>query len=708
MRDLVSISSLSLKTCFRRAIVHPVRRFTMATFLVVGMFPAASAFAQSVVAPAKTPVAETSLSRLGTPEWIRKELDGSGVGLVVRSTDYLLVIDPNRHSIARYLLSDIGSGGAKARTCTFDSDFSPRRSASAQHRLVLVGEREERADRSTAERSIELSDDWVAAMPETPTLCPKPVQHQPSSDFAPATLRSPGLSGRVSILSPVDGRRLSINPFARGYILGERVIGILAGGRVAVLSKELDLWPKQGVPIQGAEGRVIVNTFVTIFSASGTPEQKIRIADFRLTGDVSPWAQAGATPAQAGRNLVGLGKRGFEYLIAATVSGRDGLYIVRSVDSDTSVRKEDGFQLELYPIPFAEHVAGLVASHRWDHVVLLYDGTAPEPAQDGEPAQASDLGLAPAPITAPMPDAISRLARKQREDAWRHLLLQRVTEFSAHVWTVPPTADSRPCSDRCVLKALRSPDGLSLVQRAEGVPLLTGELAVQQDGDGDLALWVGPRQLVGAHGPQVGVPYSFGGTDTAVGFEEGLARYAGQKDAFPPPIGHIREYLSVGKDKPDYPLGVDCSAFVAAIFYPQKPPVPGERHAVTDARQTSLIVPNEAGKVMGAPLNAFARPVEHPSQLKPGDMLVKHGHIVIFMGTEWIGRRPGDQTVLGYIVYEAGSRCGRVCRSVYEPDFFNGWWMFRPESLPVDHGPAMPNPYGEPAWVNGPPVRRAG
>jgi len=105
---------------------------------------------------------------------------------------------------------------------------------------------------------------------------------------------------------------------------------------------------------------------------------------------------------------------------------------------------------------------------------------------------------------------------------------------------------------------------------------------------------------------------------------------------------------------------------------------------------------------------AFATPVEHPSRLRPGDILVKKGHIVIFRGRSCSAsggrrsaRRASRIASIGYEVYEASSRCGRVCRSVYELDFFNGWWMFRPQGLYDGCGTiVLGNPNKAPRWIS--------
>ena len=48
---------------------------------------------------------------------------------------------------------------------------------------------------------------------------------------------------------------------------------------------------------------------------------------------------------------------------------------------------------------------------------------------------------------------------------------------------------------------------------------------------------------------------------------------------------------------------------------------------------------------------------------------------MIYAGTARIGGRPGRSR--GLRVLESSSRCGGVCESVYDPTFFDGWWILR-------------------------------
>jgi len=103
-------------------------------------------------------------------------------------------------------------------------------------------------------------------------------------------------------------------------------------------------------------------------------------------------------------------------------------------------------------------------------------------------------------------------------------------------------------------------------------------------------------------------------------------------------------------DTAQYPLGIDCSSFVGRILGVGKG---------TDEWAADVLDP------------ADMRLVKDLRYVRPGDVIIKKGHIVIF--NQMV--KEGDNRAIE--VFEATSRCGRVCRSVYDPDFFNGWRLIR-------------------------------
>lgn len=157
------------------------------------------------------------------------------------------------------------------------------------------------------------------------------------------------------------------------------------------------------------------------------------------------------------------------------------------------------------------------------------------------------------------------------------------------------------------------------------------------------------------------------------------------------PFGHIVEDLTVAGGFRDgsYPFGIDCSHLVDRLL--------------AAIGGTKEVVP-ESGTRISIPSGWYATPIEHAKDLKAGDIFIKDGHVVIFARTIDIGnagrlrRKEGSvQSAVGFVVYEAASRCGRVCKSVYGLDYFNGWWMLRARKMTAS---GTVNPNGEPKWAS--------
>ncbi|WP_260929581.1 hypothetical protein [Novosphingobium sp. 9] len=75
------------------------------------------------------------------------------------------------------------------------------------------------------------------------------------------------------------------------------------------------------------------------------------------------------------------------------------------------------------------------------------------------------------------------------------------------------------------------------------------------------------------------------------------------------------------------------------------------------------------------PDHACPSPVRTINDLRPGDILLRDGHVVIFNGFTTVARATNRSRTM--TVFEATSRCGAVCESTYDPTYFAGWWMLR-------------------------------
>lgn len=337
--------------------------------------------------------------------------------------------------------------------------------------------------------------------------------------------------------------------------------------------------------------------------------------------------------------IVGLIKRGFDY---ATVTGHS-LFVMGTICPDSfCIRRFDLSTLN----------AGAGPQNNWVATVDL--------TKIGKPSKREDAPLAPLEKLNAVREL--QLASAPGAKGWSDALVSAVSAYAFNSWSYPPERRRVPCGDdgpnQC---RVRLRDG-RLVSTAHQ---LSSDVFVPQEEDDPLdALWIGPRHLVDegkAEPPNAerGIPYSFGGSTRADDFLAAIETPNGR------PIGHIRESLG-GVDPDNYPVGIDCSRFVWRIFgelldtedWIDKPPPVSDARFVKDLRTA-----------------------------RPGDLIVKKGHIVIF------NRRVPSGANLGVEVFEATSRCGRVCRSVYDADFFNGWRIMRLRQMAPKGRTPINNPY---------------
>jgi hypothetical protein len=373
----------------------------------------------------------------------------------------------------------------------------------------------------------------------------------------------------------------------------------------------------------GQNGTIDIAIWVTLFR--DTHPSSIRLLDHSVTvrGEVT-----------------GLVKRAFDF---AAVAGHS-LYILGTTCGE-------GFCITRYDLS-----ALLVGSRVGNNPVGSIDltGGASEHAQDAPQREADHQ------------QRDDTIAASPAGEQWSRRLADAVGRYAFIAWSYPTAARSRPCRrsgipDECRLRM----HGPTLVDADDALP---EDGRVSQDGDSDNARWIGPRHLIDASAPprvgpaiadaETGIPYSYGGNISA-------AEFVAAVETTERPIGHIRELLE-GPDSDHYPIGIDCSRFVGRIFG---------------------IVEDTAGWIDSPPAASVARVVPDLRDARPGDIIVKRGHIVIFSRRVTYGANRAVE------VFEASSRCGRVCRSVYDPDFFNGWRIMRLREMAGDEVPAMANPY---------------
>ncbi|VVT07889.1 conserved hypothetical protein [Sphingomonas sp. EC-HK361] len=374
-------------------------------------------------------------------------------------------------------------------------------------------------------------------------------------------------------------------------------------------------------------GRVSAPHFVGVFDRDGSgPVSTVQI----VTATYGPLAPNSSLP-----NPSLLVKPGFEYLAATD----DTLWIVAA---DTAAIPA----FNLLACDLSELAPG-------EHATLsLVDPHASAVDRD------NPVHSAPPPVvvTIDEPPAGPR-------DAWFRSVRDRLRAQATHAWAYPEGAAARPCggADRCIVGA----DASGALGSGEAFSTPVGD---KIDGRGG-AEWMRPRDLIDARAGETfrGIPYSIGGFDLVETFDVRLAdTYRAGSPALPPPIGHIREGLEWPDAAANYPLGIDCSALVARIFgirvRSTAEMVAPRRLRLSDGRFV---------EVPHGPDHGCAEPVRHLREILPGDVLLREGHIVIYSEAMPV---PGGWAMR---VFEASSRTGRVGESVYDPSFFDGWWILR-------------------------------
>lgn len=201
---------------------------------------------------------------------------------------------------------------------------------------------------------------------------------------------------------------------------------------------------------------------------------------------------------------------------------------------------------------------------------------------------------------------------------------------------------------------------------SEETTKVPSEMAAEKiyiDGNGNDGWWMRPRQLVfqgNGVTNNVGVAYSYGGSDSVKDFKLKVKSSANTKT----PIGHIKDTLKLESDQ-KYPAGIDCSNFVNRVF--------------GSSGSTTQITSIEKGAPKG--LGEGWKLVDNLNSINPGDVIVRKGHIVIFDNWAVYGADPVNFASYGMRVIEATSRCGKVCFSIYDPSFFEGWFIYRKADL---------------------------
>lgn len=407
--------------------------------------------------------------------------------------------------------------------------------------------------------------------------------------------------------------------------------GALTGGRRLAWWCEID-------DRAGDGGRVSASHYVAVIDADGTPGAVVRIQ------------AAVHAPLVAGDDIAVsslLVKPGFEYVAATSHGGIDMLWVM-AADMDAASPRP--FVLRGYPLD------GLNAGDR--AVVRL---VAPgETAVDRNDSRSPDDPRGPwtAPVRATFATRADWFA-----DAARSLRAQ-----IAFRWCYPAGATARPCGG----------DDICVVGANDAGALGAGFVHPVRDKhapDGR-ARWMRPRHLIDvAEGTVLrGVPYAIGGFDLAERFAARLEATYGEGQDDPPPIGHIGEGLEWPQQVAQYPLGIDCSALVAEVFG-----IAVRSTATMVTPRRVVTAGGEAYHLPQGPSEACAEPVRHLRDLLPGDILLRDGHVVIFAGME--------PTTGGLRVIEASARCGGVAESVYDPSYFDGWWMLRLALDGIDDGP---------------------
>lgn len=576
--------------------------------------------------------------------------DGAGPSHLLKVGPYLIVVDPRQGEVRRYETTHPSKQPVR---CSVPRDFAPWRSVRSTNGVRLVAEPfggDDKGGYFLASRNtmlIEL-EKVKAISPGTP--CGFPIAAYDAVRDAPLRIiRAAGDRPGAAVTIRTTNRtsaRIEPQGGRRAQIFGVRDAGRLSGGRTALWWSEIDPYPigkateRNRTDPPGFGGRVTASQYVGIFGAKGGgPLRVIRIRN----------ASYGSLSATSLPDMSGVGKLGFETVVADTVDGRDGLWLLAMDMFD--VAEDKPFKLMRFPI---DPDVGTRPT-----ILLTKNGASSGDRDDGDASE----DMAPATLG----DGQYASTRT----AWFKEVRQKLEEQASTPWTLSQAMVERPCggADECSVGADAA--GALGAGASFGNPVRDKIVTVG-------ARWIRPTQLNGVPiGSQIrGVPYSIGnnqivGGDPGRDFQVALAAdYGNSPKAAPRPVGHIREGMKWANRKDNYPLGIDCAALVSRVFGIEWRTTEDLLRATPFGPTTAPIATMPNGPARGCP-----QPVRHFSEIQPGDLLLKTGHVVIFNDVARIGgSRSGP---LGVRVFEASSRCGRVCESVYDPTFFDGWWILR-------------------------------
>jgi hypothetical protein len=578
--------------------------------------------------------AHATLSALQPEEQVvvRAVLDGSGPSHIIVRGRALVVVDPNEGLVRRYALDTDDRIVGPPTGCAMSRAFSPRFVQQGPTGLRLLGE--------------ELHPGPTPSNAMLPVLDLSDGALTAMKGLDPHT--SPAKCGDVRVTAtaiPVEAMAIKGGRFRVSPAAGERVPQ--AGAIEEGPDNGFEFYSARAIGRTDNLGTVIIRRELAPVS-NGTVEVAIWVTLLRKGEPTSIELVDHRVDATMG--LVALPKRGFDYVAAAGHS----LYVLGAVCSRS-------FCLERFDL----------------NKLPKGDGKGNNPVAWIDLTEGYELYPEDSPVAGPDLHIVTeaQTAESPRQKAWEKSLVSAVGKYAFNSWAYPPAARERPCAGGPDWCFVRLRDGV-IVEATDSEP---NDRVIHQDGDPADAKWIGPRHLIesglsvesrpieGVNG-EVGEPYSFGGDTSATEFHAALT------SPTPRPVGHIREQLS-GVDRGHYPIGIDCSSFVGHIFGVSKP---------------------TAAWMSDPPAPDVARRVPNLLHARPGDVVVKDGHIVIF------NRRVVSGANRFVEVFEAASRCGRVCRSVYDPDFFNGWTILRLKEMRGEKGekgeashtpPVVENPF---------------
>lgn len=578
---------------------------------------------------------------------IRDVADGAGPSHVIPLAGYLLVVDPWAAQIRRYSLADMTAAPV---SCTYPRSFSPWRTERYRGGVRLIGEPygpgSHHGYRYRSRETMVLAVSAVAKMPGVGPCAFPIAAYDPRRDTPPPVARPQGeRPGAPAGFRLRGGARARIMPVGgpRSEIFAVRNAGALSRGRSLLWWSEIDDVPAEdeaaGTALAGG-GRVTASQYVGVFDRRGGPPRSTVRVSIAEAPPLSP-GHGIAVPAL-------LVKPGFEYVAGASIGGRDALWVL---SADMEAPSPRPFVLRRYDL-------GALADEAQGEIALAGHGTAAPDHNDATPPTSREH----------VDPGRTRLPR----DAWYAAARATLRAQIAYRWTYPAGAAARPCGggDRCAIGANAA--GALGVGATFDEPV--GDRLVRDGG----AIWMRPRQLIGLPpGASVrGIPYSIGGEDLAEEFGHRLSSSYGGGAIDPPPIGHIREGLEWPAHDGNYPLGIDCSALVAKVYAIET------RSTGQMVQGRDVVVGGHTYRLPRGPAHACPEPVRHLSQVRPGDLFLRDGHVVIYAGTARIGGK--SRRSRGLRVFEASSRCGAVCESVYDPTFFAGWWIVRLQLGPDD------------------------